>query len=275
CNCVGFRLVQRCFRTEKQAQLLLKLLQIDDHHHLVDPLIIRDGEKFCMTVAEYERLCCNQVKRHHLKLYRVVHAFDPATVSADSRALPVDPYFLGLWLGDGSARNTSITSADPEIPAWLQGYVNRLNCSTKPGAPELHLSKQLNCAAGTVCIGGYVANKDVFDYRIACWHRAPPHDHNPVYNGLRELGLLGDKSGGIPAAYLTAGEDARLALIAGLIDSDGTYVKSRNGYRLDQVFIYGIESPTEHLVHLYLVIVSLSVRDPKNSRSTCSYLARE
>ncbi|KAK9483519.1 hypothetical protein V1527DRAFT_491754 [Lipomyces starkeyi] len=223
--------------TEKQAQLVLKLLQSDDHHHLVDPLIIRDGEKFCMTVAEYERLCCNSVKRHHLKLYRVGLAFDPATVSADSRALPVDPYFLGLWLGDGTAREATITSVDPEIPAWLQGYVNRLNCSRTPGAPELHLSKQLSQAAGTnrgTNRRPIVATNDVFKYRIAGSQRGSSYGRNRVYNGLRELGLLRDKSGGIPAEYMTAGEEARLALIAGLIDSDGTYVKSRSEYRLAQ-----------------------------------------
>ena len=28
--------------------------------------------------------------------------------------LPIAPYFLGVWLGDGSSRNNQITSADPK-----------------------------------------------------------------------------------------------------------------------------------------------------------------
>jgi glutamate synthase (NADPH/NADH) len=52
--------------------------------------------------------------------------------------------------------------------------------------------------------------------------------------GLRDLGLLNDKSGGIPDVYMQADEETRLAVIAGLIDSDGCYVKSHNTYRFLQ-----------------------------------------
>ncbi|KAK9390236.1 hypothetical protein V1515DRAFT_589641 [Lipomyces mesembrius] len=54
-------------------------------------------------------------------------------------------------------------------------------------------------------------------------------------DGLRKLGLLGDKSGGIPSDYMNADEDTRVAVIARLIDSDSSYVKSQNIYHFQQM----------------------------------------
>lgn len=36
-------------------------------------------------------------------------------VHYQEKSVPIDPYFLGLWLGDGSANVAGITSMDPEI----------------------------------------------------------------------------------------------------------------------------------------------------------------
>ncbi|KAK9248125.1 hypothetical protein V1506DRAFT_529946 [Lipomyces tetrasporus] len=79
---------------------------------------------------------------------------------------------------------------------------------------------------------GHVANLDCFVYRIASSGRP---GCNPVLNSLRKLRLLNDKSGGIPSSYMTADESTRLAVIAGLMDSDGTCRKSRNTYQFAQM----------------------------------------
>ncbi|KAK9344391.1 hypothetical protein V1522DRAFT_445025 [Lipomyces starkeyi] len=219
CDCGGLRKVCRRFKSTDQAQLALKILQ-SDLYHLVDPLIVSDGQ--VMTVEEYERLCCKEVKRKHLKLYRAPLAFDPATISTGPRALPVDPYFLGLWPGDGTAISAEIASADREIPVWLQSYVDRLNSSRKPGARELYLTK--------VVLAGWQGDEK----RVACPQVETGYAEYPVLDGLRKLGLLRDKSGGINSTYMTADEDTRLAVIAGLIDSDGYYDTSNNTYRFTQ-----------------------------------------
>ncbi|KAK9348903.1 hypothetical protein V1522DRAFT_442286 [Lipomyces starkeyi] len=222
CDCGGLRKVHRRFKNEELAQLALKILQ-RDRHHLLDPLIVRDGETFSMTVDEYERLCCKVVKRDNLKVYRVPLAFDPSTVSADPQALPLDGYYLGSWIGDGDANTTAIASSasDPETPVWLQSYADSIN-SSGPSDNQLSLTKTLAQAAGTKTSIGNVRKSDVFWYRIAGRQRRS----NPVLDGLRELGLLGNKKAGIPRAYMEADEDTRLKVIAGLIDSDDT-VSSR------------------------------------------------
>jgi hypothetical protein len=81
---------------------------------------------------------------------------------------------------------------------------------------------------------GYVPSKDVFRYKVACPQVGTGYAEYPVLDGLRKLGLLRDKSGGINSTYMTADEDTRLAVIAGLIDSDGYYDTSNNTYRFTQ-----------------------------------------
>ncbi|KAK9368845.1 hypothetical protein V1509DRAFT_609243 [Lipomyces kononenkoae] len=230
CDCGGLRKVHRRFKSEELAQLALKILQ-SDRHHLLDPLIVRYGETFSMTVDEYERLCCKVVKRDNLKVYRVPLAFDPSTVSADPQALPLDGYYLGSWIGDGDAKGTAIASSasDPETAVWLQSYTDSIN-SSGPSDNKLSLIKTLAQAAGTKTSTGHVRKSDVFWYRIAGRQRRS----NRVLEGLRELGLLRNKKAGIPRAYMEADEDTRLKVIAGLIDSDGNYHKSHNRYCFTQ-----------------------------------------
>ncbi|KAK9486605.1 hypothetical protein V1527DRAFT_451007 [Lipomyces starkeyi] len=183
-----------------------------------------------MTIDEYKRICSKAAIRC-FKLYRCPLAFDSSVATTGTQPLPVDPYFLGLWLGDGSVGKAEIVSSDPEIEVWLESYVEQLNRS----GHKLHLTKRLNHSAGTRMANGYVTNVDNFSYRISCQVKKLEERYNHVLTGLRELGVLEDKSGGIPCSYMTADENTRLAVIAGLIDSDGTYRKARNDYRFVQV----------------------------------------
>lgn len=50
------------------------------------------------------------------------------------RELPVDPYVLGAWLGDGTSRSASITTADPEILGWIADAGHAI----RPHAHPLH-----------------------------------------------------------------------------------------------------------------------------------------
>ena len=57
------------------------------------------------------------------------------------------------------------------------------------------------------------------------WPGARPHD-NTFRGHLQRLGVLGDKH--VPEAYLAAGTGQRLALLQGLLDTDGT-IHHRSG----------------------------------------------
>ena len=103
--------------------------------------------------------------------------------------LPVDPYVLGVWLGDGSSQEATIYA---------------------------------NAGADGEFIAGQIASAG---YRIGAWG-AKPTGRSAWFGvlglkvKLRELGVIGDKH--IPPRYLYASAEQRLALLQGLMDTDGT-----------------------------------------------------
>ena len=111
----------------------------------------------------------------------VNHSVDVAgAFELPERDLPLDPYVLGAWLGDGSTASGDITGIDPQIfeEITLAGYV---------------VSDRKN----PTCHGILGLPKD-----------------------LRSAGVLGFKH--IPPVYLRSSKRQRLALLQGLMDTDGT-----------------------------------------------------
>ena len=108
-----------------------------------------------------------------------------APLACEDADLPVAPYTLGAWLGDGTAIHGNITSRDPEIITEVEadGYRTRMVPSST--------------------VGG----------------KCPVYRVYGIQPKLREIGVLGDKH--IPVAYLRASETQRRALLAGLLDTDG------------------------------------------------------
>jgi phage terminase large subunit-like protein len=102
-----------------------------------------------------------------------------------------DAYMLGIMLGDGCFRNNAYTLTNPE--------------------PE---------------IGKYVMARGASERRGVSI-RCLTYGCGFFRNSLKELGLGGLKSGDkfIPEAYLTASIEQRKALLAGLMDTDGTALK--------------------------------------------------
>ncbi|MFJ3827951.1 PhoH family protein [Streptomyces sp. NPDC090046] len=125
-----------------------------------------------------------------------------APVAFPERKVPVDPYALGLLLGDGcisGSRTPSFTTADPELIPAVEAAVPGITVRSR---------------------GGY-------DYLI---NRVPtPSDGegvvltHPLKQALRTLDLLGSKSYSkfVPDDYLFNTAEVRLAVLQGLLDSDG------------------------------------------------------
>jgi hypothetical protein len=44
-----------------------------------------------------------------------------------ARKVPIDPRFIGLWLGDGTASNTSITNVDPAVIDYIHAHAASLD----------------------------------------------------------------------------------------------------------------------------------------------------
>ena len=121
-----------------------------------------------------------------------------APVRFESRWVPLDPYALGLFLGDGC-----------------------LTCSTTPGFSTN--DPELAEALGRLIPGIEVRRRSTVDYALNRMGRPRGAGRNPVTAALRQLGLAGTRSDTkfIPADYLINSPGVRLAVLQGLLDSDG------------------------------------------------------
>lgn len=184
------------------------------------------------------------------------HAIPVApALDTTEQLLPVSPYVLGCWLGDGNSGGPLITSADPEILELIRaaGYVvtgqgppsayhYRIAVpSTKP-QPRPHPRCEAcgNAFAASYQDQRYCSHRCARRLRQARRSGGPPRcaacgDVLPRgstgrrcrgcwrdggFTGqLRALGVLGNKH--IPAAYLRAAVWQRRELLAGLLDTDG------------------------------------------------------
>jgi phosphate starvation-inducible protein PhoH and related proteins len=125
-------------------------------------------------------------------------------VEMEARDVPMDPYALGLLLGDGcitTATTPGFTTADPALAEALDAALPEIALRHKAGYDYV----LTNPAGGR---GGL---------RIA----------NPVTETVRDLGLAGTRSGTkfVPTVYLQNSVDVRTAVLQGLLDTDGGPVR--------------------------------------------------
>jgi phosphate starvation-inducible PhoH-like protein len=130
-----------------------------------------------------------------------------APVEFEARSVPLDPYALGLLLGDGCitcATTPGFTTDDPELASALVRLI--------PGI-ELRRKSQVDYVLNRVRVPGEVITIE-----------------NPVTGAIRRLGLAGRKSDTkfVPQDYLFNTVDVRLAVLQGLLDTDGGPVTQRN-----------------------------------------------
>ncbi len=165
--------------------------------------------------------------------------------------LPIPPYVLGAWLGDGHSAGARLTSETDEIPMYIEGL--GIRCEKQgPMLYSLKLpAREPIVRACEVCGQEFTArhphvhtcgrgcgprNKGAHPERMSCPDCGGPssgesHQCMACYRAhgsftalLRGLGVLGDKH--VPRSYLRAPEADRRELLAGLLDTDGTVVNT-------------------------------------------------
>lgn len=112
----------------------------------------------------------------------------------------INPYFLGLWLGDGDSTRLDIANEDSEVLNWLsdnyEGTIRDLNQSES--CKIFHISKST-------------------------------HTYNRLFS---EYNLYNNKH--IPQDYKVNAPEVQLQVVAGLIDTDGTYNPKKNFFEITQ-----------------------------------------
>jgi hypothetical protein len=118
----------------------------------------------------------------------------------------IDPYLLGIWLGDGSSNAPTITNVDKEIIDYFYSEAKRMGLEV-----NLASKKNINCISHRIKSGA--------------------EGVNTFLNFLKTNKLICNKH--IPDSYKIASRDSRLKLLAGLIDTDG-YFANGSYYEITQ-----------------------------------------
>ena len=173
-----------------------------------------DGHSIVADLQHQWLTCDKTAREHHRRRTRIVTTAEieaklrvrgewnhqvplAGPVQYPERALPIDPYVLGIWLGDGTATSAMITCADQEILEEIRKAGYRVN-----QRPQRYFYQ----------IGG--GNGRLRDARTGRYL-----GDASLNSALRAIGLLGNKH--VPSDYLTASVAQRTALLQGLMDSDG------------------------------------------------------
>ena len=123
-----------------------------------------------------------------------------AVLEFQNKPVIINPYFLGLWLGDGDSTRLDIANEDSEVLNWLsnnyEGTIRNLKQSNT--CKVFHISKKT-------------------------------HIYNRVFN---DLNLFNNKH--IPVDYKINSSEIQLQVVAGLIDTDGTYNNKKNFFEITQ-----------------------------------------
>lgn len=157
-----------------------------------DKSVIRDFD-----ISYYKSQSKNFQKRYT--------GFKNTDIELQEKELPIDPYYLGVWLGDGcSIRWYDITNTDKEIIDFFYSFAEQL--------------------------GSEAYRVDKITHRIKVTTKAytkirPSKGIENYCKAFKELGLIGNKH--IPDEYIYNSKENRLKLLAGLIDTDG-YKSGRN-----------------------------------------------
>lgn len=162
------------------------------------------------------------------------------------RDLPIDPYTLGIWLGDGHSSSAMVTVSDADsaileemrvagVTVRRCGHgeartpVYRLDGRIGQGGPQsskldwTQIQEIRQRVAAGVTQRSLATRHGVSPATVCMtvsrmtWAEEPPAPS--MQARLRQLGLLGNKH--IPRVYLEASTQQRLALLQGLMDSDG------------------------------------------------------
>lgn len=129
-------------------------------------------------------------------------------VEFSSKSVPFDPYIIGAWLGDGTSSKSEITNQDATILHYLKTELKKYNLN--------------------------LVHRDKYTYGISY----DMHEHdtrnnkNKFLQVLKDFNLINNKH--IPDVYKLNDRQTRLELLAGIIDTDGSYCDDSKGYDIIQ-----------------------------------------
>jgi len=169
------------------------------------------------------------------------------SINWEKKPVMINPYILGVWLGDGNHDGNGFTSADEEILKEIAIWADTINCEMVHHAngyehENYHYGLRRKNSGYRVSIGDTEHSSEICTGCLTSQKKSPicnllfnktpseiqpsttihghiRNDMNPFKNLLKENNLFKNKH--IPKDYLINDKYTRLELLAGLIDTDG------------------------------------------------------
>lgn len=176
-----------------------------------------------------------------------------AGVNYECRDVSLDPYMLGLWLGDGTHTNSIIASNDIEIQDYINSWCANNDAElVNDGKYKLRIRRK-----------GYSFGRETVDGTVYAENHKVEDKTNPFINQLKKYNLLGNKH--IPNDFLMNSRENRLKLLAGIIDTDGCVSKQQTGKRV--IIIQTHVKLSKQIIFLAKslgFLVNFSIKERKN-----------
>jgi len=168
---------------------------LDDAKNFVNSF--DDDDTLDITIENYLKL--DKTTKTHLVLFKV------DAINWGKKEVEMDPYLLGMWLGDGLSDGTGFAlnyKTDHETLSYWEKWGHENGAIITKG-------ERYNFSIASK------KNKDAAEAGLC--NRV---EEAPLKKYLRKYNLLKNKH--IPNEYLTNDRDTRLKVLAGLIDTDGS-----------------------------------------------------
>jgi hypothetical protein len=205
----------------------------------------------------------------NLKRKRGYHRVASNIIQWEKQYVPLDPYILGMWLGDGTTRGDGFASNDPIlIQEWVNwcirndcevvhvsmfgytirnsgqgdrvavGYNNNATCvgCAAEGKPALTCASKKELEKMIQYEPHNNALHNILEWRVSLpscdviERRGKARSTNIFKSLLQECGVLNNKH--IPLSYISNDQQTRFQLLAGLIDTDGNV--NKKAFRFSQ-----------------------------------------
>ena len=177
-----------------------RFVNIDDANNY---LISKSEENNIVEISVKKLLTLPKYISERLKGYSVGANFQ-------YKPVPFDPYIIGAWLGDGDSSTSRITNQDSKVLFYLRNKLLEYNLS-------------LTYHSGYSYRIGYDLHRKYNDSR---------NNKNIFLQVLKDYNLLNNKH--IPDIYKINDRNIQLELLAGLIDTDGSYSNKDKCYSITQ-----------------------------------------
>ena len=216
---------------------------------------IPDTNVFDINVQQYLSLP-SSVKKH------VKGVINTSVIQWEEQELPIDPYILGLWLGDGMSKCNAFAGMDSEIikewAMWADTigcevchvknipphenhsfYIRRRGSSTGKafaiGDSEHNSANCVGCTTSkyvcAACDWTFEKRNDPVKGNGKNSNGRNVVNLNPFKELFKKHNLYNNKH--VPIEYVLNSEENRLKILAGMIDTDGCLKKQNECYRYE------------------------------------------